>query len=83
MEEMRADIIFINSEGVKKPAQIIRRMQQQCGESCLCRSKVYEGIDRFKNAGFLSVTNSGKAFTSRNNDNSETVNQMIRGYVQY
>jgi hypothetical protein len=39
-EEMRGVIRFFFAEGVK-PLEIIRRMQAQCGDNCLLRSKIY------------------------------------------
>ena len=44
---------FLHSEGTK-PAEIIRRMQQQYGESCLSERKIYEWLNRFKN-GRVSI----------------------------
>jgi hypothetical protein len=40
-QEMRGVIRFLFTEGVK-PVDIIRRMQAQCGDNCLSRSKIYE-----------------------------------------
>jgi hypothetical protein len=44
---MRAVIPFLFAGGVK-PAEIVRRMQVQNGDSCLSSGKIYERIDRFK-----------------------------------
>ncbi|GFT63948.1 hypothetical protein TNCV_2314231 [Trichonephila clavipes] len=46
-EERRTVIRLLPAEGVK-PAERIRRIQAQYGDSCLLRSKIYEWIELFK-----------------------------------
>lgn len=71
---MRAVIRFLNSEEVKSE-EIVHRIQQQYGESCLSHSKIYEWVDCFKN-GRISVFM--QALTSKTDVNIEAVEQMIR-----
>jgi hypothetical protein len=71
---MRGAIRFLFTEGVK-PVEIIRRMQAQCGDNCLSRSKIYEWIDHFKK-GRTSVCDeerSGRLSTSRTENNIQAV----------
>jgi histone-lysine N-methyltransferase SETMAR len=48
VEEQRANIRFLWSEGVK-PLEIYRRMLQKYGDACIDESRVYEWVDAFKN----------------------------------
>jgi transposase len=78
-EVMRGVIRYLFVEGVK-PVEIIRRVQTQCGDSCLSRSKIYEWIDHFKK-GRTSVCDeerSGRTSTSRTENNIRAVERMER-----
>lgn len=71
---MQLLIRFLNSERVKH-ADIISRMQQQYGQSCLSVSKIYERIYYIKN-GQISLFNEQwkhRSSTSKNNGNSVTI----------
>jgi hypothetical protein len=72
-------VIRLFAEGVK-PAEIIRRMQAQCGDNCLSQSKINEWIDHFKK-GRTSVCDeerSGRPTTSRTENNIQAVDRMVR-----
>jgi hypothetical protein len=78
-EEMRGVVRFLFAEGVK-PVEIIRRMQAQCGDNSLSRSKINEWIDHFKK-GRTSVCDeerSGRLSTSRNENNIQAVERTVR-----
>jgi hypothetical protein len=78
-EETRGVIRFLFAEGVK-PVEIIRRMQVQCGDNCLTRSKICEWIDHFKK-GRTSVYDeerSGRPSTSRTGNNIQAVETVIQ-----
>jgi hypothetical protein len=78
-EKMRGVIRFLFVEGIR-PVEIICRMQVQCGDNCLSRSKIYEWIDHFTK-GKTSVCNeerSGRPSTSRIENNIQAVEITIR-----
>jgi hypothetical protein len=78
-EEIWGVIRFLFAEGVK-PVEIIRRMQAQCGDNCLSRSKIYELTDHLKK-GRTSVCDeerSGRQSTSRTENNIQAVGRMVR-----
>lgn len=83
MEEMQAEICFLSSE-------MICKMQQQYGESCLeSGSKIYKWFDHFKvdhrRTGLSIIIKKcddqqkGTPFTTKKTYNIEVINQMIHG----
>jgi hypothetical protein len=60
--------------------EIIRRMQVQCGDNCLSRSKIYEWTNHFKK-GRTSVCDaerSGRQSTSRTENSIQAVGRTVR-----
>jgi hypothetical protein len=77
-EEMRGVIRFLFAEGVK-PVEIICRIQAECGDNCLSRSKIYEWTDHFTK-GRTSVCEeerSERPPTSRTENNIQAVERMV------
>jgi transposase len=77
--EMRGVIRFLFAEGIK-PVEIIRRMQAEYGDNCLSRSKIYKWIDHFKSvkSSISDEERSGRPSTSRNENNIQAVERMVR-----
>jgi transposase len=60
--------------------EIIHRMQPQCGDNCLSRSKIYEWIEHFKKerTSVCDEERSGRPSVSRTENNIQAVEGMVR-----
>jgi transposase len=76
---VRGVIRFLFAEGFKT-VEIIHRMQAQCGDKCLSRSKIYEWIDHFKKerTSVCDEERSGRSSVSRTENNIQAVEGMVR-----